>query len=181
MPVNHIMYSGFLEVAIPIICLMLNVVVQVASFRFTSGLSLLKSILLGFIVGGFSLFAFELCIFITMSTSIKDFLCFLLINFAIYAALGYCYFHFINLGETARRIRILSELYDYKEGLSMDAILERYNARNIVEMRINRLLKNNQILCKNGKYYIDKSIMLSIAKILTAIKLIVLKKGNELG
>ena len=36
--------------------------------------------------------------------------------------LGYCYFHFVNLGETARRVRIVRELWqseDNRVGLTV--------------------------------------------------------------
>ena len=95
--------------------------------------------------------------------------------------MGYCYFNYINLGETARRIRILREIYDSKEGLSMEEILKRYNAKEIIERRIKRLLKNRQIIYKDGKYYIGKPIMLVIAKIIVIMKVILLGKKSEFG
>ena len=94
-------------------------------------------------------------------------------------SLEYCYFNFINLGETARRIRILRELYDSKKGLSMAEILERYNAKNIVEKRLSRLINHGQIIDKNDKYYIGNPIMLLIARIIVTMKLILLGKKSE--
>lgn len=93
--------------------------------------------------------------------------------------MGYCYFHFINLGETARRIRILRELYDRKEGLSMEEIFKRYNAKEIFERRIARLINNGQIIYKDGKYYIGKPIMLLMAKMIVTMKLILLREKSE--
>jgi hypothetical protein len=100
-------------------------------------------------------------------------------NFLIYAALGYCYFHFINLGETARRIRILRELYEAPDGLPLEGILERYNAKHIVEMRLRRLIHNGQIVERDGRYYIGSPVMLLIARSITLLKVVILKKKSE--
>lgn len=150
-----------------IIGLAANVISQVCISRYIPRFGLLKSILVGFIFG--------MCIllFLSLSGNISS----LLVNGITYSALGYGYFHFINLGETARRIRILRELYDSKEGLSMAEILERYNAKEIIEKRINRLINSGQIIYRNGRYYIGKPTMLLIARIIATMKLIVL--GRE--
>ena len=100
-------------------------------------------------------------------------------NFIIYASLGYCYFHFINLGETARRIRILREIYDSKDGLTMEEILQKYNSKEIVDKRIGRLINNGQVLYKNGRYYIGNPTMLIITKIIVAMKLLLLGRRSE--
>lgn len=173
------MSIDYLNVLIPIIGLMINVSVQVLSFRYTSSLSLLRSLFLGFVIGLFSVFILEEHLFFTMSTLTNDFLPILIANFIIYSALGYCYFHFINLGETARRVRIIKELFDSQEGLSTSEILERYNAKDIVEIRIKRLVNNGQIIYKKDRYYIGMPIMLLMAKVIVTMKLIVLGKRSE--
>lgn len=94
-------------------------------------------------------------------------------------ALSYCYFVFINLGETARRIRILKEVLDAPEGLSLEEILRRYNANEIIERRLQRLLVNGQIIIRDDKYYIGKPLMLWMAKIVVAFKFILLGKKSE--
>ena len=81
--------------------------------------------IIGFICGILSVFAVEIAFARTASRNGLDALGQILLNAVIYAALGYCYFHFINLGETARRIRIIRELYDAKTGLSPEEILNR--------------------------------------------------------
>lgn len=153
---------------------MINVIAQVLSFRFVPRLGLLKSVILGFVIGLLSLVSLGSYVFFLK----KEFFPNIVAGSFIYLSLGYCYFHFINLGETARRIRILRELYDSKSGLSMKEILERYNAGNVVEMRLERLLRNGQVIYKNNRYYIGKPIMLLITKILIMMKLIILGKGE---
>lgn len=173
------MFHDYLHVLNPIISLAINVIIQIFSFRYFSNLGLLKSEYLGFATGFLSIFIFEFYISFLSSVSGKDSIALLISNSIIYSALGYCYFHFINLGETARRIRILREIYDSKDGLSMNEILERYNAKEIVEKRINRLLNNGQIIYKDGRYYIGNSIVVLIAKIIIAVKFLLLGEKSE--
>jgi hypothetical protein len=59
-------------------------------------------------------------------------------------ALGYCFFHFINLGETACRIRILIELSESDYGLSRNEILERYDASYVVNVRLQRMINKKR-------------------------------------
>ena len=172
------MIQDYLHILNPVISLVINVIFQVLGFRYLN-LGLLKSEYLGFTIGFLSIFIFEFYISFLSSVSGKDFIAFLITNSLIYSALGYCYFHFINLGETARRIRILRDIYDSKYGLSMNEILERYNAKEIVEKRINRLLNNGQIIYKDGRYYIGSPTMVLISKTIVAMKLILLGKSSE--
>lgn len=173
------MAVSYLEVTAPVIGLILNVLFQVFGFRYISGIGLLKSIFLGFLAGFFSVVALESYIFFTLSNSIQNFIAIIIVNLMTYSALGYCYFHFLNLGETARRIRIVRELYDTGGGLSLEGILERYNAGDIVHKRVERLLNNGQISEKNGRYYVGSPVMLIMAKIMVALKLIFLGKKSE--
>lgn len=164
---------------IPIICLTVNVLVQVISFRYIANLKLLKSIFTGYAVGLATIFILELYVFFIPSIPVKDFFSILAVNIITYSSLSYCYFHFLNLGETARRIRILMEIYDSKDGLSMDEILIRYNAKEIIERRINRLINSGQVIYKDGRYFIGNPIMLLMSKIIIAMKLILLGKKSE--
>ena len=176
--VNLHLFS-YLQIFVSLIALVINIFVQIFSFKFIARLGLLKSEYLGFVAGFFSIFLIELYIIFTRSMPINNFVSILIANLIIYLSLEYCYFNFINLGETARRIRILRELYDSKKGLSMAEILERYNAKNIVEKRLSRLINHGQIIDKNDKYYIGNPIMLLIARIIVTMKLILLGKKSE--
>ncbi|WP_333655746.1 hypothetical protein [Dissulfurispira sp.] len=167
------MLRQYFIVLAPVIGLAINVASQIISFRFFQHIGLLKSIFAAFIVGFFA------TAFLTLYNSLSDLTAILIVNLIIYSALGYCYFHFINLGETARRIRILREIYDSGSGLSMNEILERYNAKEITEKRLNRLINNKQITYKNGKYFIASPVMLAMARIMVFMKLVLLGKRSE--
>lgn len=173
------MFLEYLHVLNPPIGLAVNMGIQILSVRYVRTLTLLKSVIAGFLFGSISVIGIEWYIFFATPILVRDGVMLLITNLLIYSALGYCYFHFINLGETARRIRILRELYDSPEGLSLNEILNRYNAKHIVDMRIRRLLHNGQIIEKDGRYCIGSPVMLFISKSIIMLKLIVLGKRSE--
>ena len=168
------MFIDYMEVIDPLIGLASNVLIQNISFRYSVRMGLLKSIALGFIAGLFSIIIIESYIFYALQTELITQLFVLLTNLFIYTALGYGYFSFVNLLVSSMRIRILMELYESKEGLSQKEIFMIYNGKEQFETRINRLMKNGQILHQEGKYYLGSKIMLIISKIVTIIKLVIL-------
>jgi hypothetical protein len=93
--------------------------------------------------------------------------------------LGYCYFHFINLGETARRVRIVRELLEAGGSLTRTELLARYNADEMIRVRFSRMLKNKQVIERNGRYYIGVPLLLWMAEALALMKRIFLKKRSE--
>jgi len=161
---------------IPIMGLAVNVASQILTFRLLKQVGMLKSVFFGF----FSGFAVFLALQFLLSPAIKDSSAgFFISNLLIYSALGYCYFHFINLGETARRIRMLNEIYHSEGGLSDEDILKRYNSNMIVDLRLKRLLSNNQLSFLNNRYFVKKSLMLYITKAIVFMKLILMGKKSE--
>ena len=174
------MFFNYFQVFIAPICLIVNALSQLLIFRTCPKLGLLKSELLGFVIGSLTGFLFEFCVFSIHIQSIKNFTGIFFVNVITYLSLSNCYFHFVNLGETARRVRILRELYDSQEGLSQEQILKVYNAKEIIEKRIHRLTNSRQVIYKNGKYYIGNQMMLCIAKIIVKMKLIFLGIKSEL-
>ena len=161
----------YIYILTPLVSFMLNVALQILVARNIKSFGLLKSIIASFCAGG----AFLIIIEVVLSDSLPS----IAANIMIYAALGYCYFHFVNLGETARRIRILREIGEEDDGLSVDGLLKRYSARQIIEKRLARLLDNGQIVLKDNRYYIGNPVMLSISRIILFLKYFVLGKKSE--
>ncbi len=175
----HLQHS-LINVLLPIMGLSINVVTQIMSFRVFSGLGLLKSVFFGFIAGIIGMLGLEITLLphVSMELSVTG-LPLLFTNLIIYGALGYCYFHFINLGETARRIRIVCELHNADTGLTLSEILERYNSRKMVDLRIKRMLNIGQVLCHDGAYIIGKPFLLFISRIILIMKFLILGKTSE--
>ena len=100
-----------------------------------------------------------------------------------YLLLAYCYvIGFFNLGESARRIRLLIELHGAgNRGMTLDEILAAYNARMIVEARLGRLLTGGQIVERGGRFVSKRSPLLYIAKMLVLLKILFLGARSEFG
>lgn len=156
-----------------------DVAIQIGSFRSLRRMGLLKSVFAGFAGGGAVTAALCLGAGGWGRGPEADVAGQLLWALATYAALGYGYFHFLNLGETARRVRILREFHDSGGEMSMDELLRRYNARQIIAVRLGRLLGNGQIELRDGRYYIARPTVRIMAEVITAMKRLILGKGSE--
>ena len=171
------MSRAYFEILIPVLSLLMNMLCQVLSYKCLSKTTLTDSIFAGLGFGFLSLISLESYYFSVVSKPMPEHAGIFITHLITYVSLGYCYFHFINLGETARRIRILIELSNAQEGLSIDEILIRYNAREIVQRRLGRLTESGQIVYKDNRYYIGKNGMLFISKLLSFVKVILIGKS----
>lgn len=163
------MGDHLMHVISPLLGLAINVITQMAVFKQDKKRKLLRSVAVGFVAGAVSVAVMDGFRFIA------------LVNLMIYASLGYCYFHFINLGETARRIRILRELEGADAGYLESELLERYNARAIIDNRLGRLLRTGQIVLANGRYYIASPVMLIMSRAVQAMGGVVMGKRRRAG
>lgn len=167
----------YFNIFIPILSICLNVAAQIFFCKYIVKRMLLKSIYVGFIFG---LVNFILCEFIVYHKFREEWFPLLCVNLIIYGCLSGCYFTFINMSETARRVRLLRELYEAADGLTKEGILKRYNAQEIIDVRTSRLLNNGQIILREGKYYIGSPLMAFISRTIVFMKFIMLGKEGEL-
>jgi len=163
----------YLHVFSPVIGLVANVISQVCYCRYKGAASLLRSTFFGFAGGMVIMLGIEFSYAAQFMPVLAKIVSNISLSLITYTALGYCYFHFINLGETARRIRLLRELKKTSNGLTLDDILRAYNAKEIIENRLSRLLKSGQIIEKNNKYYIGKPVMLLMSRAILFAKLFI--------
>ncbi len=168
----------YLQIGIAIFALAVNVVVQIAFVRWVPGVGLLKSIFIGFGTGLIFLLGLETYfgfLFDVWDVSPP----YMLMHTLTYCALGYCYFHFINLGQTARRIRILREMDDAGGVMTRDQLLQRYNANEMVEKRFSRLLRSGQVIEREDRLFIGNTTLLRMAQIMVLMKRLILGKTSE--
>ncbi|HOW90205.1 MAG TPA: hypothetical protein PL037_07970 [Elusimicrobiales bacterium] len=150
---------------LPVWGLIANVVLQVAAAR--AGMPLLRSVFAGFAAGSVPV------IWVSgLSPALPG-------DMLAYGCFGYCYFHFLNLGETARRIRLVRELFLSRGGLSEEGLLARYGSAEILSARIKRLTDNGQLVFRGGRYFIGRPAVLVMARIMTAMKLAVIGRKSE--
>jgi len=80
----------------------------------------------------------------------------------------YAYFHFFNMSETARRIRILIGIYEYQIKNDTNAFEEntRYFNDNIIEQRIKRLIDMRVLSLNNELIVVESKVFLIVAEII---------------
>ena len=98
----------------------------------------------------------------------------------LYAAFCYVYFHWNNMGETARRIRMLRELAAAPEGLSFEEMVARYSAQEILERRLERLTAAGQITESDGRLVLTSHSVLLSARLVGLAKQIIFGGRSEL-
>jgi len=72
-------------------------------------------------------------------------------GFLVYGGLSFAYFQFFGMTETARRIRILRDLFE-RGGVSRQEFQKRYGADAMFFVRLERLSAWKQIELKDGRY-----------------------------
>lgn len=162
----------------PLLALAANVVAQVALYRLRPRAGLLRSELAGFAVGGAAL-GLAHALAGAPPQPPGEAAALFAANALCYGALGYCYFHFGNLGETARRVRIVRELAAAPGGLTLEQILRRYDAREIFDRRLARLTGTGQIVLRDGRYFIASPVLAAMARGVLLLKLVFLGSGSE--
>lgn len=73
--------------------------------------------------------------------------------FVVYTGFSYAYFHLFNMSETARRIRIMYDIY-VSGTLSSEKIEDQYNTSAVIRTRLTRLLGTGQLRLTDGYYSI---------------------------
>lgn len=169
-----------LLVLAPILGMLINVLVHVIVSRFNQGRSQMKCLISGFIFGLICVVAVSLIAHCKQINNL-DFTAYLLSGCIAYSALAYIYFHFININIASLRVRILQEIINSKEGLTQEGILSHYNAEQMLDNRIDRLVASNQLVEKQGIYYLGSNrIFLILFWFFEVLKFIFLGRGNRL-
>ncbi len=73
----------------------------------------------------------------------------------VFNLLGYSYFHLFNMSETARRIRLLTELVA-SGPIRKEELSSIYSEQSMFDVRINRLKSLGQIKEINGRYVLGQ-------------------------
>lgn len=161
----------WIQILLPMVALAVNILLQVLSCRYLLRGSLLKTAVLGFFFGGCSLIVFEMLIYLNLKQVWGgDFIAIFVANLILYSLLGYWYFVFLTLSETAIRTRVMLQIYYSKDGIALDEILKQYNATEVVNKRIERLVGSGQLLFRDGRYYSGKPGLLLFGKVLEFLR-----------
>lgn len=168
------------SVIVPLVGMAMNVFAQIVCTRAAPRLGLFRSLLAGFGSGAIVTLFFSYYASIhSGKMGVAGIAGDVMLDGVMYTLLGYCYFHFVNLGETARRIRILREIHDSEAGLTINEIVARYNAGEIFDNRLRRLVEKRQIIMRDGRLYATRSMMYYMTLALIAMKKLILGKKSE--
>ena len=175
------LYINWFFVFIPLLGLLINIGLQISIYRLRNSIGLLKTIFIGFFLGFCAIIIGQFVLYykFPMAISDNDFYALIIANFIIYSFLGYLYFSIIGLGETARRIRILTELFYESNGLTINELLSRYSAKDMIHKRLARLLRSKQIRFENNRYFTTGLDMFLLSKFAILMKIFLLGRPCE--
>ncbi len=98
--------------------------------------------------------------------------------FLVYILAGYVYFHFFNMSETARRVRLLIE--SSKTGtLKKNDLPHLYPHRDIVSIRIERLTALGELRLSDDRYVLGNKALLLPAKLIFALRYILFPHADS--
>jgi len=157
----------------------MNVAVQIVLFRSSCGTHFMRSILLGFLSGLAVLALLEIARISLAGLSPLTFSTALLVDAPIYAGLSYCYYNFVQLGQTSIRIRLYSEIAGRPGGLAAGDIALLYNEEALMKVRIQRLLESGDVVERDGRYFIGRRRLVPVAAIIFAAKRLLLGRESE--
>jgi hypothetical protein len=170
---------------IPVVGLAVNVFLQIVLLRVAEGRGFMRTIALGFFVGGmFTIVAYFLAGLKWCSTGNSDGLLPLLLEWLCvigptYAGLGYGYANFANLGNTSIRIRLCEELRHYPEGRPVEDIQKQYSEISILGLRLHRLSEGGDIAKVGDRWQVNRKRFVWIGGIIFSAKQVVLGRRSE--
>lgn len=156
--------------------LAVNVLAQIALVRLSRGTHFLRSAAGGFGAGLLALALFEVWL---ISNSGETWDKALLVSLPSYVALSYCFFNFINLGQSSIRIRLYSEIATAPDGVSVEQMTREYNEDALLHARLQRLTESGDIVERDGRYFVGRRRLVPVAAIIFGLKAFILGKGSE--
>ena len=152
-------------VSAPVLGLAAYCIAQILVARASSGSSPYHSLKRGFIAGLLVAMALSGWGVASMAISPQDRVGYLTLNLLTYLALAFGYFNFVNLTVASLRIRLLEEIRESGGALSADALKVTYNSREVVAIRLQRLIQGGHLVEKDGRLHSGRLPFLIVARI----------------
>lgn len=163
----------------PIAALAVNVVAQIALVRLARGAHFLRSAAGGFFVGLLALGLMEAWLIASQALAVESWAKALLVSAPTYVGLSYCFFNFINLGQSSIRIRLYSEIAAVPGGVSVEQMAREYNEDALLHARLQRLTESGDIVEREGRYFVGRRRLVPVAAIIFGLKAFILGKTSE--
>lgn len=97
----------------------------------------------------------------------------------IFLCFCYVFFHFNNMGETARRIRLLRELTAAGRPLTFQELVAVYKPTEITERRLQRLMGAGQVRPVGRRYVLGDQSVFVMARLVNAAHWLVFGRWRE--
>jgi hypothetical protein len=149
-----------------------NVVAQVILFRLRRGAQFTRSIVEGGWIG--AMVGLGVGLVCTSRVPAGQLLSSLAASAFTYLALSYCYYHFVQLGQTSIRIRIYMEIASSPQGLTIEELAGRYDGNVLLQMRLKRLIESRDITQREGRFFVGRSRFVRVAAMIYAARRLVL-------
>lgn len=172
------MSESLLGLTLSFLALGMNVAGQLGSYRLLC-FGYVRSVFAGFALGALVLALSEIDRFVGADITAGRIFVLLAGDAAIYVCLGYLFFNFINSGESSIRVRILWELQHATGPLSEEGLLAIYNDDIILATRLARLRRSGKVIERNGRYVLRSSVLILMARVIRALKLLIVRRESE--
>jgi hypothetical protein len=166
----------YFHVFTPFIGLTVSIITQFVGLRSFAKISFYKSVFVGLIFGLLSVIGLEVYFFIIENRDAIDLVAISIVNIFCFIVMQSCFFLIINTGVSALRVRFLDELSRAEKGLTVEEIIERYNPKEITQKRIEKLSAAKQIFCKENRYFVNRGLILLVAKVFDNMKFLIFGK-----
>jgi hypothetical protein len=163
----------------PIAAMVVNVAAQVILFRIWRGRQYFRSVIGGFLFGAAALIACEAFLIASSDAMGERLFLAVAVNLPIFLCLSYCYYNFIQLGQTSIRIRMYTEIASRPGGVVISEIEREYDEAALTELRLQRLVESGDVIARSERYVIGQGRLLLIANVIWAAKHFLLRKKSE--
>jgi hypothetical protein len=98
----------------------------------------------------------------------------------LYGAWWYVFFlHFVQAFDSSLRVRLLVMLHEAGGRLPRAEVLRRLNDRRLLEVRLNRLLKNGYVVERGGQFFVVSAPIKVVALFFRILKIILMGRRSE--
>ena len=157
-------------VAAPVLGLASYCIAQIFVARLAPSRSPYHSLALGFVCGLLVVMAISGWGVGAMAISLSDGTGYLLLNALTYLALAFGYFNFVNLTVASLRIRLLEEIRASGGAVSTKTLTGAYNSREVVAIRLRRLVEGGHLVEKDGRLHRGRLPFLIVARIFDGLR-----------
>lgn len=157
-------------VAAPVIGLGVYCIAQIAVARSWRGRTPYRSLAVGFAFGLLAVGMLAGWAARCMAAGLMDRIGYVTLDILTYLALAFGYFNFVNLTVASLRIRLLEELRTAGGALPTASLLATYDSRQVVAIRLARLVRAGHLLEKNGRLHIGRLPFLIVARIFEVLR-----------